>query len=223
MRTMKRANNSINFLIKVLTMKTMQEIERRLMGDFTIESMMGNQVEINQMPCYSEDFNLRMMQEQYAHWCIAVKKLFLTDMVEPNSMQGRFAGMMKRYMTDYAKKESNRSNQAMKYLYNSSDMSLLVHQISMLAKYSHYKDADDMDDIPEEMRMKSLDPESVSVSIALYVMFTILVNDSVDTKQFNDLFVNVWFDYYDNWMARELMFTMRGNATIQDFSGVLIS
>ena len=86
-------------------MKTMQEIERRFMGDFTIESMMGNQVEINQMPCYSEDFNLRMMQEQYARWCIAVKKLFLTDMVEPNSMQGRFAGMMKRYMTDYARKE----------------------------------------------------------------------------------------------------------------------
>ena len=54
-------------------------------------------------------------------------------------------------------------------------------------------------------------------------MFTILINDSVDTKQFNDLFINVWFDYYNNWMARELMFKMRGNATIQDFAGVLIS
>ena len=52
----------------------MQEIELRLMGEFTVESMMG-----------------------------------------------RFASMIKAYMTDYASKGANRSNQAMKYLYNETN------------------------------------------------------------------------------------------------------
>lgn len=201
----------------------MQEIERMLMADFTIESLMGNTVDVQDLPSYSEDFNLRMMQEQYAHWCIATKKLFLSDMVEPCSMQGRFASMMKSYIIDYANEGSNRANQAMKYLYTESRTDTLVQQISMLAKYAHYKDAADFNDIPQELQSKSLDPESVSVSIALYVIFTILVNSNVNVNQYNELFTHVWFNYYENWMARELMFKMRGNATKQDFAGVLLS
>ena len=203
-------------------MKSMQEIELRLMGEFTVESMMGNQVDIDEMPTYCEDFNLRMMQEQYAHWCVATKKLLTSDAVEPFSTMGRFASMMKAYMTDYAGKGANRTNQAMKYLYSETDHNILVHQISMLAKYAHYKDAADFNDIPQELRSKSLDPESVSVSIALYVVFTILVNPNIKPEQYNELFVKVWFDYYKNWMSRELMFKMRGNATKQDFAGVLL-
>lgn len=204
-------------------MKTMQEIERRLMADFTIESMMGNQVDIHNMPSYCEDFNLRMIQEQYAHWCVATKKLFLSDTVEPYSTQGRFASMMKAYMVSYANDIANRTNQAMKYLYSETLADILVQQISMLAKFSHYKDAADFNKIPRELQSKSLDPESVSVSIALYVIFTILVNPNVAVDQYNDLFTRVWFNYYENWMARELMFKMRGNATKLDFAGVLLS
>ena len=201
----------------------MQEIERRLMADFTIDSMMGNSVDVTIVPKYSEDINLRMMQEQYAHWCVATKKLLLSDMVEPHSMQGRFAGMMKRYIVRYAKDTSNQTNQAMKYLCNDTDWEILVQQISMLAKYAHYKDADYFNTIPSELRSKSLDPESVSVSIALYVVFTILVNPNVSVEQYNELFTRVWFNYYENWMARELMFKMRGNDTKRDFAGVLLS
>lgn len=92
----------------------------------------------------------------------------------------------------------------------------------MLAKYSHYKDLPDLNNVPQEYRSKSLDPESVSVSIALYVIFTILVNPSIKPEQYNELFIKVWFNYYENWMSRELMFKMRGNATKQDFSGILL-
>ena len=201
----------------------MQEIEHMLMRDFTIESMTGNTIDVQKMPVYSEDFNLRMMQEQYAHWCVATKKLFMSDMVEPHSMQGRFSNMMKSYIVNYANDAGNRTNQAMKYLYDESNNEILVQQISMLAKYSHYKDVDDFHNIPQELQSKSLDPESVSVSIALYVIFTILVNSSVTVNQYNELFTLVWFNYYENWMARELMFKMRGNATKQDFAGVLLS
>lgn len=204
-------------------MKSMQDIERRLMAEFTIETMMGNSINVQELPSYNEDFNIQMMQDQYAHWCIASKKLLLADTVEPNSMEGRFARMMKRYMIDYANDETHKTNQAMKYLYSERNMSTLVHQISMLAKYAHYKDAKDFNDISEELRSKSLDPESVCVSIGLYVLFTILVNSNLSIDQYNDLFTQTWFNYYENWLAREFIFKMRGNATKQDFAGVLIS
>lgn len=201
----------------------MQEIERMLMADFTIESLMGDSIDVNEMPQYSEAFSLRVMQEQYAHWCINTKKLFMSDIVEPTSMQGRFAGMMKAYMVNYANDRANSTNHAMKYLYNETRTDILVQQISMLAKFSHYKDVADFNNIPQEVQSKSLDPESVSVSIAIYVIFTILVNPGVTINDYNELFTHVWFNYYDNWMAREFMFKMRGNATKQDFAGVLLS
>ena len=203
-------------------MKSMQEIERRLMAEFTVEVMTGNSIDVQELPGYSDDFNVQLMQDQYAHWCIASKKLLLADIVEPNSLEGRFASMMKQYMINYASDGLHKTNQAMKYLYNESDTSTLVQQISMLAKYAHYKDANDFNDIPEEMRRKSLDPESVCVNIGLYVLFTILVNSYLSIDQYNNLFTQTWFNYYENWMARELMFKMRGNATKHDFAGVLI-
>ena len=203
-------------------MKSMQEIERRLMSEFAIETMMGNSIDVKNLPEYSEDSNVQMMQEQYAHWCIASKKLLLADTVAPNSLEGRFASMMKQYMINYASEGLHKTNQAMKYLYHEDEMGILVHQISMLAKYAHYKDAVDFNSIPEEMRRKSLDPGSVCVSIGLYVLFTILVNTNLAIDQYNELFTQSWFNYYENWMVRELMFQMRGNATKQDFAGVLI-
>ena len=204
-------------------MKSMQDIEHRLMAEFTIETMMGNSIDVKKMPEYSEDSNVQMMQEQYAHWCIASKKLLLADTVDSKSLEGRFASMMKTYMIGYAIDETHNSNQAMKYLYYEDDTGILVQQISMLAKYAHYKDAVDFNSIPEEMRRKSLDPGSVCVSIGLYVLFTILVNTNLAIDQYNELFTQTWFNYYEHWMARELMFQMRGNATKQDFAGVLIS
>ena len=203
-------------------MKSMQDIEHRLMAEFTIETMMGNSIDVKKMPEYSEDSNVQMMQEQYAHWCIASKKLLLADTVDSKYLEGRFASMMKTYMIGYAIDETHNSNQAMKYLYYEDDTGILVQQISMLAKYAHYKDAVDFNSIPEEMRRKSLAPGSVCVSIGLYVLFTILVNTNLAIDQYNELFTQSWFNYYENWMARELMFQMRGNATKQDFAGVLI-
>lgn len=204
-------------------MKSMQEIERRLMSEFTIEMLMGNSIDVKKQPEYSEDYNVQMIQEQYAQWCIASKKLLLADTVAPKSLEGRFASMMKTYMIGYAIDETNKSNQAMKYLYCEDDTGILVQQISMLAKYAHYKDAVDFNNIPEEIRRKSLDPESVCVNIGLYVLFAILVNSNLAIDQYNELFTQSWFNYYENWMAREFMFQMRGNATKQDFAGVLIS
>lgn len=200
----------------------MQEIERKLMAEFTIETLMGNSIDVQELPNYSEELNVQMMQEQYAYWCLASKKFLLADILEPNSIEGLFASMMKQYMIDYASDETHVSNLAMKCLYSESDMPILVQQISMLAKYAHYKDAVDFKNISKEMKRKSLAPESVCVSIGLYVLFTILVNSYFTIAQYNNLFTQIWFNYYENWLVRELMFKMRGNATKHDLAGVLI-
>ena len=72
-------------------MKSMQEIGRRLMSEFTIEMLMGNSIDVKKRSEYSGDSNVQMMQEQYAQWCIASKKLLPADSVDPKSLEGRFA------------------------------------------------------------------------------------------------------------------------------------
>ena len=72
-------------------MKSMQDMEHRLMAEFTIEMLMGNSIDVKNLPEYSGDSNVQMMQEQYAQWCIASKKLLLADTVDPKSLDDRFA------------------------------------------------------------------------------------------------------------------------------------
>ena len=38
-------------------MKSMQEIERRLMAEFTVEVMTGNSIDVQELPGYNDDFN----------------------------------------------------------------------------------------------------------------------------------------------------------------------
>ena len=38
-------------------MKSMQEIERRLMAEFTVEVMTGNSIDVQELTGYSDDFN----------------------------------------------------------------------------------------------------------------------------------------------------------------------
>lgn len=60
------------------------------------------------------------------------------------------------------------------------------------------------------------------MSNSLYVYYTILINDTLDPLSYNELFVKAWYCYYDNWMARKLMFSMNGNNWKLQFKGVLL-
>lgn len=204
-------------------MKEMKEIITRLMGEFTVESMMGCDIEIENMPANNEDFNFAMFQQQYSTWCIQSKRLLLVDQVEPLSPQGMFISYMKAHITKYIADKRNAENKTMSYLYTSNDIEILTQQISMLTRHALYKDVADINNVDEETRKNSLDPEHVSIPIAIYTLFTILANDSVDAKSFNELFIRSWFNYYDNWMARELMFQMNGEKWKNCFEGVLLS
>lgn len=124
-------------------------------------------------------------------------------------------------MTMYKDNGLCKQNQAMKHLYN-KDISILYQQISMLAMHAQFKDVDDIFDVDVETKRHSLDPESVSIGIGLYVYYTILINDSLDVLSYNELFIKSWYCYYNNWTTRLLMFKMNGNNWKLQFKGCLL-
>ena len=46
-------------------MKTARKIIERLIGEYTIESMSGEEVRVSNMPETDEDLNVALMQKQY--------------------------------------------------------------------------------------------------------------------------------------------------------------
>ena len=196
---------------------TQEELDHSLMASYTIESMMGQNPEMPLGVNYSDDINIRMMQEQAPMWSLRIKGFLLSHIAEPNSMQGQFVIAMRGLMNkDY------RGNRAMSYLYNSDDTSILVQQIGMLSMHAQFKRVEDIYNIDTDIQRQSIDPESVSVAIGLYTYFTVLNNRNLSAEDFNDLFIRSFCDYYNNWMTRQLMFRMNGNRWKSSFSGVLL-
>ena len=70
----------------------------------------------------------------------------------------------------------------------------------------------------------SIETSSINpIAIALYIYFTILVNNSLDALSYNELFIKSYHDYYNYWMSRRLMLQMHGNSWKNDFNGVLLA
>ncbi len=116
----------------------------------------------------------------------------------------------------------NKINPAMKWLYTSTDLSMLSQQISMLAMHLQLRDYSDISVIGEQAQMESLNPITVSMGIAIYTYYTLLVNSAIKINSFNELFLKSWHCYYNNYMARWLMIKMNGTNWRQQFKGVLL-
>ena len=141
--------------------------------------------------------------------------------MDADTVEGKFSLSMKLHMTMYKDKGLDKQSQMMKHLY-SKDISVLYQQISMLAMHAQFKDVDDIFNVDTEIERRSLDPESVSIGIGLYVYYTILINDNLDVLSYNELFIKSWYCYYNNWMSRRLMFRMSGNNWKLHFKGCLL-
>ena len=200
---------------------TIKELDNSLMGQYTVESMLEGSGKTFNQKC-SENPDIAALQIQGSMWSLRTKGFLCSHYVSQVSPEGKFTLMMKAYMEKYRSNESNKKNTFIKDLYETTDLSILVQQISMLAMHAQLKDCENIYEIEEEIQSRSLNPESVSVAIALYTYFTILVNKSLDALSYNELFIKSYYSYYENWMARMLMFQMRGNSWKQSFKGVLL-
>ena len=204
-------------------MKEVRKIIERLIGEYTIESMNGEVVCIANMPETDEDQNVALMQRQSGTWCLQSKKFLISDTVTPLSKQGMVASYIKGKMSNYIKDTKNRDITAMHYLFASDNIDVLCQQISMLARHAIYKDVEDINNVPDETRKNSLAPETVSLYIGIYTLFTLIVNDNIEDDMYNTLFINAWFNYYKYWTSREALMQMRGNSWKDDFNNVLMA
>ena len=204
-------------------MKEVRKIIERLIGEYTIESMSGDDVSIANMPETDDDLNVALMQRQFGTWCLQSKKFLISDAVSPLSKQGMVASYIKGKMSNYIKDTKNRDITAMHYLYDSDNIDVLCQQISMLARHAIYKDVEDINNVPDETRKNSLNPENVSLYISIYTLFTLIANDNINDDMYNMLFINAWFNYYKYWTSREALLQMRGNSWKDDFKNVLMA
>lgn len=204
-------------------MKEVRKIIERLIGEYTIESMSGEDVSIANMPETDDDLNVALMQRQFGTWCLQSKKFLISDAVSPLSKQGMVASYIKGKVSNYIKDTKNRDITAMHYLYDSDNIDVLCQQISMLARHAIYKDVEDINNVPDETRKNSLNPENVSLYISIYTLFTLIANDSMNDDMYNTLFINAWFNYYKYWTSREALMQMRGNSWKDDFNNVLMA
>lgn len=207
----------------IMKMKEVRKIIERLIGEYTIESMSGDDVSIANMPETDDDLNVALMQRQFGTWCLQSKKFLISDAVSPLSKQGMVASYIKGKMSNYIKDTKNRDITAMYYLYDSDNIDVLCQQISMLARHAIYKDVEDINNVPDETRKNSLNPENVSLYICIYTMFTLIANDNMNDDMYNTLFINAWFNYYKYWTSREALMQMRGNSWKDDFNNVLMA
>lgn len=204
-------------------MKEVRKIIERLIGEYTIESMSGEDVSIANMPETDDDLNVALMQRQFGTWCLQSKKFLISDAVSPLSKQGMVASYIKGKMSNYIKDTKNRDITAMHYLYDSDNIDVLCQQISMLARHAIYKDVEDINNVPDETRKNSLNPENVSLYISIYTLFTLIANEKMNDDMYNTLFINAWFNYYKYWTSREALMQMRGNSWKDDFKNVLMA
>ena len=204
-------------------MKEVRKIIERLIGEYTIESMSGEDVSIANMPETDDDLNVALMQRQSGTWCLQSKKFLISDAVSPLSKQGMVASYIKGKVSNYIKDTKNRDITAMHYLYDSDNIDVLCQQISMLARHAIYKDVEDINNVPDETRKNSLNPENVSLYISIYTLFTLIANDNINDDMYNMLFINAWFNYYKYWTSREALMQMRGNPWKDDFKNVLMA
>ena len=207
----------------IMKMKEVRKIIDRLIGEYTIESMSGEDVSISNMPEADDDLNVALMQKQYGTWCLQSKKFLISDTVSPLSKQGMVASYIKGKISNYIQDFKNKDVMAMHYLYDSDKIDVLCQQISMLARHAIYKDVEDINNVPDETRKNSLNPENVSLYICIYTMFTLIANDNMNDDMYNTLFINAWFNYYKYWTSREALMQMRGNSWKDDFNNVLMA
>ena len=165
---------------------------------------------------------LAELQSQYAYWCLKSKEKLCSDSLPNETPDSNFVLLIKDHISSYKANPANQINPAMKWLYSLTDMTMLSQQISMLAMHSQFKNQPDISIIDEHTQWESLNPITVSIGIAIYTYYTILVNPSIKINTFNALFIRSWYCYYKNWMARCLMIRMNGSNWRLQFKGVLL-
>lgn len=163
--------------------------------------------------------DVAMFQDQSDGYCKETKSNLAIGKIGSKHHDVVFA--TKQDIIDYLSNPDNRDVKSMKKLYDSGESLTLSKQISMLTFHAMYRDLVTVDDIPEETRKRALDMNIVSKVLCLYTYLVLLANNSCDID-YDELFIEAWYDYYGSLMARQVMLKMRGDDWIDDFDGAFL-
>lgn len=201
--------------------KKSQQADIDLAGQFVVENM--SNLGYTPSSAYSDVEALADYQSQYEHFCLMAKSNLAMDSVNPIMMTNPFIPALKQYIRRYIEDDKNKEVQAMKILYDGDELKYIIHQLSMLAFHANIKRASDINHLTKSEQFALVNPEQVALSLGLYVYFVLLVNNHFVYRDFNKLFVEAWFIYYETLPARLLMFQKRGDLWKDDFKGVLLA
>lgn len=199
---------------------TFSDIEKELAAQFVVESMM-NDLNYEPRSAATDDVNMSNFQIQYKESCLKAKSLLAMGIADKSHPYAFISKGIIQNIIEYIKIDSNRYNQAMKYLYDFNDENIIFQQISMLTFFSCFKNLEDVNNVPRDIFGYAMNPDTVGLEMATYVLFTIMANPNYKTSDFNKLFVESWYNYYENFSARFIMLRMRGNSWKDDFKGTL--
>ena len=193
------------------------------MGQFTIESMTGGtSFDISGFNLrLSDDFNIAHFQAQGGQYALYAKRFLLVDIVEPHSEAGIASATIKDNIQNGITSGMFYQNAIMKHLVTLSEMELLSSHIAMLTAHSILKDVEDINNIPNEIQRNYFSPEAVAIPMGFYVATVCVGNAHYNAKSFNEIFANVWHNYYETAMAKLMMIRMAGNTWKKQFSGCL--
>lgn len=201
----------------------MKEFIKKIMAQFTIESMTGGaSFDISEFSLrLSDDFNIAHFQAQGGQYALYAKKFILVDTVEPQSPAGIVSTAIKDNIQNGITSGMFYQNAVMKHLVTLSEIELLSSHIAMLTAHSILKDVEDINNIPNEIKRNYFSPEAVAIPMGFYVATVCVGNTYYNAESFNEIFAKAWHNYYETAMAKLMMIRMAGNTWKSQFAGCL--
>lgn len=203
----------------------LKQLDESLMAQFTVSSMMG-QSEGTKGLQLDENFSVAAFQQQSYDYCKRSKTLFATDVLKGmpgvSNIQIEVMNYYKSRIREILSDPGSRNNVCLKCFYEATDTDLLCMQIAHLTQAGTLKDIADMSSADKSITRTSLDPETVSIGIAIHVYFAILASPIYTDDDYDLLFETAWYKYYSGWMVYRIMLSMRGSSWRSDFRGTIM-
>ena len=195
-----------------------EKIDIQLQMDFFMESM-SNETFVEQLPDFSEDFNIASMQSQVAKYCINSKSVIIAHKTPELGFISEMSKFLSQKIDNFLNSDYENISCIKGLLIN--DQYLTIKQIETLSFASMINKVEDInsnDDVFEA----ALNIEGLSISIGYYCYLALLINNNL-AASYNELFIKTWFNYFENIQAKIMMFQMVGNKWKTQFVGAPFS
>ena len=213
-----KRNNTISSGSKLAESKV-QELDIKLASSFVAESMCG--VDYTPQSSLSTDIAISSLQREYSHYCLKAKSNMVMDRID-KSMAHPVIMMLKVHLISYFANPENKKHSVMKWLYESDVKRYILQQICMLSLRGILKNAKDISHLSSDEIKTAIDPDNVTLFIGFYTYFTILANPHFSYDDFNELFIESWYKYYNEFNERIFMVGLSPRSWNEDFKGVLL-